>query len=130
VERRLPVEVLCTEAEGGVLGAEDAFRRLEARLPTLRGRRFFGVLAPDGTYRACVGRRPEDDPGGMSLWTIPGGPYARCTMRNWRDRTDEIGPTFDAIAARTRADPERPSVEWYRSERSLVLLLPVLEDAR
>lgn len=122
-----PVEVLFVEAVGGLAGAQEAFTALEQGLPSLRGRRFYGVLASDGSYRACMARRPDDDPAalGAEPWVIPGGSYARTRLLDWTARIPEIGRAFDAMAAAHEADPARPSIEYYRSRRELVLLLPI-----
>jgi hypothetical protein len=122
-----PVEVLFVEAVGGLAGAQEAFATLERGLASLRGRRFYGVYSCDGSYRACMARRPEDDPDAMGLesWVIPGGTYARTRLLDWTERLPEIGHAFDAMAAAHEADPARPSIEYYRSGRELVLLLPI-----
>ncbi len=54
------MEVMCVRAEGGPQGARDAFERLEAKLPSLRGRKFYGAYHA-GEYRACVALQPGDD---------------------------------------------------------------------
>lgn len=125
-----PIEVLCVTAEGGVAGGRVAFEWLESRLPGMRGRRFYGVMHRDGTYRACVVRAEGDDPGAMGLETdvLPGGAYARTTIPDWEERVAEIATTFDALAAGRSVDPERPSIEFYRSQKELVLFLPVAEE--
>jgi len=38
------VEVLCVESRSGVGGASSAFQKLESKLPTLKNRKFYGVL--------------------------------------------------------------------------------------
>ena len=54
--------------------APSAFQQLEARLPSLKQRRFYGVGLGD-EYRACVAIAPDDDPAAQPhpRWTIPGG---------------------------------------------------------
>ncbi len=115
-------------ADGGPQGAREAFDKLEARLPSLRGRKFYGTYHA-GEYRACVARQPGDDPlvYGLDTWMIPGGLYVREKMKNWSSQLSEIGKTFVVMAERERhrADPERPSIEFYRSKDELILLLPV-----
>jgi hypothetical protein len=125
--QRDPVEVLFVEAAGGVAGAKEAFTALEAGLPTLRGRRFYGVYFGGGSYRACMARRPEDDPAAMGLetWVLPGGRYARTRIDGWADRIHEIGGAFRAMASAHAEDPARPSIEFYRSRMELVLFLPI-----
>lgn len=115
-------------AEGGPAGAREAFTKLEGKLPSLRGRKFYGTYnVATGEYRACVAREPDDDPQRLGLATgvIQGGLYFREKMKNWASRTDEIGKTFMVMAERQRVDKNRPSVEFYRSQDELILLLPI-----
>jgi hypothetical protein len=64
----------------------------------------------------------------VATWTIPGGSYARGKLPNWSEHPDRIGPSFDRLvdAYRERIDPARPSIEWYKSQRELILLLPIV----
>jgi hypothetical protein len=125
---RPEVPVMYVESAAGLAGAAEAFRQLEARLPGLKRRKFYGTFQPpDGPYRACVAREPDDDPPAMGLatWTIPGGKYGRGKLANWEEHIPEIGRTFQRMALECERDPNRPSVEFYRSQRELELLLPV-----
>ena len=124
-----PIEVLCVTAEDGIAGAKPAFERLERCFSSLRGRRFYGVLQHDGTYRACVARAGGDDAEKMGLkpWVLPGGLYARTVIPNWEDHVAEIGVAFARMAEAHAEDPQRPSIEFYRSRKELILLLPIRE---
>jgi hypothetical protein len=125
---RPEVPVMYVESAAGLAGAAEAFRQLEARLPGLKRRKFYGTFQPpDGPYRACVAHEPGDDPPAMGLatWTIPGGKYSRGKLPDWEERIPEIGQTFQRMAQECERDPSRPSVEFYRSQRELELLLPV-----
>jgi hypothetical protein len=122
------IAVMYVESPTGLAGAAEAFRELEARLPGLKRREFYGTFQPpDGPYRACVAIAPGDDPARMGLarWTIPGGKYARGKLANWENHIPQIGQTFRRMAQECERDPSRPSVEFYRSQRELVLLLPI-----
>lgn len=124
------VPMMYLVAEGGPAGARDAFNKLEGKLPSLRGRKFYGTFQPaTGEYRACVAIESGDDPPRMGLATgvIPGGLFLREKLKNWMNRIDEIGKTFIAMAERekSRVDHSRPSVEFYRSQDELILLLPI-----
>jgi DNA gyrase inhibitor GyrI len=120
------IRVMYVKADGGLGGAADAFRRLESRLESLTGRKFYGIYQ-GGEYRACVEARADDEPSrlGLSPWTIPGGRYARRKMVGWQERIPEIGKTFDSMSHDYSPDLARPSVEFYRSSRELILFLPV-----
>jgi len=128
VVAREAIPVMYVESTTGLAGASEAFRQLEARLPSLKRRRFYGTFEPpDGPYRACVAIEPDDDPRAMGLaeWIIPGGEYGRGKLDNWADHIPEIGRTFERMARECERDPSRPSVEFYRSQKELVLLFPV-----
>ena len=103
-----------------------AFSLLEAGLPSLKGRKFYGVVI-DAEYRACVAITPDDDPAGLPhrRWLIPGGKYARTKILDWESRTHEIGPAFDAMSRALNIDPGRPRIEFYRGRKQLFLLAPV-----
>lgn len=129
-EKLNDIPVMYLVAEGGTAGARDAFKRLEGKLPSLRGRKFYGTFQPvTGEYRACVALEPGDEPDRMGLTrgVIPGGLYAREKMKDWMSRIDDIGRTFTALSERQRdrVDTTRPSVEFYRSQNDLILLLPI-----
>jgi hypothetical protein len=106
--------------------ASEAFQRLEERLASLRGRRFYGVVVGD-EYRACVAVAPDDDIAALALssWTLPGGRYARHKIDDWETYRDRIGPTIEALRQRPDFDPTRPCIEYYRSQRELLLQILV-----
>jgi hypothetical protein len=57
--------------------APDSFSRLEARLSSLKGRKFYGAVIGD-EYRACAALQPTDDVASLPHpWTLPGGKYVR-----------------------------------------------------
>ncbi|MHC5011600.1 MAG: hypothetical protein ACYTG6_11735 [Planctomycetota bacterium] len=127
IVQRTDLPVAFVRAEGGPAGSERAFEALEARLDTLRGRKFYATCRGSDD-RACVAIHEDDDPQALGLETgvIRGGPYARRRLQGgWQD----IGPTFAAMAADHDEDPERPCVEFHRRHDEVHLLLPVRERA-
>lgn len=121
-----PVKVMFVVSPDGPQGAGEAFDRLEARLSSLKGRKFYGTLL-NGEYRACVALEVQDAPAAMGLetWTIPGGAYARRKLEGWPERLPEIGQIFGALAAEYPRDAARPNVEFYRSQKELLLFMAV-----
>jgi len=122
------VQVLYVESATGLAGASEAFDRLEARFPSLKGRKFYGTFQPPaGPYRACTAVEPGDDATALGLptWVIPGGEYSRQKLLDWQAQISEIGKTFQSMAAEGERDSSRPSIEFYRSEKELVLFLPM-----
>lgn len=121
------IDVMCVLAQGGPEGGAAAFAALEGSLGSLRGRRFYGTYLT-GEYRACVAIAPGDDAAalGLQTWRIPGGDYEHRRLLEWPDHVAEIPSTFAAMAAGSRHDASRPSIEYYRSAKEVVLLQPVL----
>ena len=64
-----------------------AMQELEARLQSLKGRKFYGTYL-NGQYRACVALKDGDDPAdlGLKTWVIPGGEFARRKMKNYMEK--------------------------------------------
>jgi len=124
------VKVMFVVSPNGPQGAGEAFDRLEACLPSLKGRKFYGTMV-NGEYRACVALEAQDAPATMGLqtWTIPGGTYARRKLPGWSERLPEIGQIFGALAAEYARDPARPNVEFYRSQKELLLFMAVASTA-
>jgi len=124
------IKVMFLVSPSGPQGAGEAFDRLEARLPSLKGRKFYGTLL-NGEYRACVALEAQDAPATMGLesWTIPGGAYARRKLERWPERLPEIGQIFGALAAEYPRDSARPNVEFYRSQKELILFMAVASPA-
>ena len=120
------IRVMCIVAIGGLEGIKDAWEKLEAPLPSLKGRKFYGTYL-NGEYRACVALRDDDNPAslGLDTWTIPGGTYGRRKIENWSEDTSEIAKTFAAMTAEYPVDTMRPGIEFYRSQKELILYLPV-----
>ena len=106
--------------------APEAFKALEARLPSLRGRKFYGVVLGD-EYRACVAIDSTDDPRALPhpTWILPGGKYVRRRILDWEEHLDLIGPTFQALLRRPDVDRSRPCIEFYRSQKELLVMVPV-----
>jgi hypothetical protein len=127
-----PVMRVRADMKGG--GPAAAMSLLESRLPTLKGRRFYGIfrVLPDGEeYYASVVRIDTDDPNGMHLETgvIPGGRYARRKIMNWETiiRDGQLPRLMEdfASAHSHEVDSRRFTLEFYRSQAELLLFLPV-----
>ena len=106
--------------------APKAFKELEAKLSSLKGRKFYGVVLGD-EYRACVAIDPQDDPFSLPhpTWTLPGGRYIRRRLPDWTENIHLIGPTFETLCRRSDFDPSRPCIEYYRSKKELLVMVPV-----
>jgi hypothetical protein len=104
--------------------APAAFDRLEARLPSLKGKKFYGAVI-DGQYRACAAI--DEDAAGIDLprWVIPGGRYLVRTIADWEQHRETIGATVAALLDRDDLDRTRPVIEFYRSQAELRILAPI-----
>src|SRR5262245_29710582 len=104
------VQVMYVESATGLAGVADAFDRLEARFPSLKGRRFYGTFQPPaGPYRACTAIEPDDDAPslGLKTWVLPGGTYSRQKLLKWSARIPAIGETFQRMAKEGERDSSR-----------------------
>jgi hypothetical protein len=116
------------KADGGLSGVKKAWENLESKIGSLKGRKFYGTYCAEfREYRACVAMTDSDDPAvlGLDVGIISGGKYAEAKISDWPANIDKIPETFDKLAAEYEADNTRPGIEYYRSQRELILLLPV-----
>jgi hypothetical protein len=128
------LRVLRVKANWKEGGPPKAFELLEAKLPTLKGRKFYGcfrAMTEVEEYYACVGRIESDDPDRMQLeaGVIPGGWYVREKLMDWEKNIPEIGRRFREMERGNEVDSSRPSIEFYRSRGEVLLFLPVRKEA-
>lgn len=129
----IPVMRVRADMKGkGSAGPADAMWRLESKLTTLKGRKFYGTFrdTPEGEeYFACVAMIDSDDPIKMQLeaGVIPGGKYARRKVLGWEKviREGRLSGLFREMIDANDPDFTRPSIEYYRSQIELLLYLPV-----
>lgn len=121
------IKVMYVKSEKGVRGAVAAFDALEAKLMTLKGRKFYGVAWSSGEYWACVALIPDDQPQGLGLevGTIPGGKYAQKRIHNWEKHASRIGQGFQELVKGNDVDDVRPSIEFYHGMNYIVARVPV-----
>ena len=122
------LQVMYVESTAGTAGAAAAFDQLESRLSSLKRRRFYGTFQrPLGPYRACVAVEGGEDAAvvGLKTWEIPGGKYSRRKLLNWQAEISRIGEAFESMAKERSCDMSRPSIEFYSSQKEVVLFLPV-----
>ena len=126
----LPVLVVEKDGDPGK-AAGAAFSELEAALPSLRGRRFYGYYDPKANrYFACVLAK-DDDALDLDRRSLPGGAYARSRLRGQPPELyARIGEAFETIAKSVAVDSSRPWLENYRSEGEVDVLVPVQASVR
>lgn len=117
------------KSDNGPVGASHAFTKLESYLPSLKGRKFYGLTYDEGqTYFAGVIPTSEDKPGlwGLEVKNIPAGRYVKTKIKDWSRNLDQILPKFELMSQENKEDLSRPRIEFYRSQTELILLLPVI----
>ena len=134
VTRLEDIIVARVRAEGGPAGPKRAFDELESRMSSLHGRKMYGVFygsGPEETYYACVKLDDEhEDDMGFERGTIPGGRYARRRVDDWAGNEEQLAKRFEelekhCVEAGLELDPDRPGIEFYRSMRDMVIMVPV-----
>jgi len=110
-----------------------AWRQLESKLPTLKGRKFYGLIYNDSSgsvyYAAVQPLDAEEEVAlGFPSLVLNGGKYARVKLMDWTKHTEEIPAIFDQLAQAVPPDTTRPTIEFYRSQSELHLLIPVADN--
>lgn len=114
-------------------GIEAAWKDLESKLTTLKGRRFYGLTVCEGdglAYFAGVETSDHEEIAELGLPTmkIKSGRYARVKLNDWRDHKDDIGKIFDQLMQDHDMDPGGACIEFYRSLSELHLLIPLAKS--
>ena len=112
---------------------EAAWRALESKLDSLKGRKYYGVCQNDkggSVYYAGLEplSREEAQQLGLPTLFLRGGTYARVKLSDWPRHTDRIGSIFEELEKSLSTDPARPVLEYYRSHSELHLLAPLAEN--
>ena len=124
------VKLMCLKSPDGPISAGKTFDKLESKLPSLKGRRFYGLSKLEGdniTYFACVKVQGEEDASNFGLQEIvlPKGEYEREAIMDWEDHIDQIPEQFDKMGSKNLVDHQRFFVEYYRSQKELILMVPI-----
>lgn len=124
------IKLMCLESPNGPQSAAATFDRLESKLLSLKGRKFYGFFRiVDGVEHYFAGVRIEDgdDPDSLGLVriTIKSGKYDRELIEDWEKYIDMIPSTFAAMVKRNNALHINCGIEYYRSQKELYLLLPL-----
>lgn len=124
-----PVKILYIPSENGISGAEEAFTKLESSLPTLKNRKFYGLVfgaPPHETYWACVAfTRSDSAISGCKIGEIPGGKYVQERIYNWEKNIDALGKTFKRLTDENTIDSSRPCVEYYHGMNYMIVRIPI-----
>jgi hypothetical protein len=124
------LDLLVAKADRFPEGAPAAFEKVESRLPSLRGRKLYGVVfgGANGIEYYAGAARLDADEGerlGLPLLTVAAGTWARAKLVRWQERRDEIGSLVDRVIADAGIDSSRPVLEYYKTASELHVLVPV-----
>ena len=124
------VKLICVKSPDGPVSASKSFDNLERKLPSLKGRKFYGMSKLEGdnlTYFACVKVQGEEDTSevGFQEIVLPKGEYEREVIIDWEEHTDQISEQFEKIESKNIVDPQRFFVEFYKSQKELILMVPI-----
>jgi hypothetical protein len=122
--------IVCRAAADRPDEIKAAWHTLESKLSTLKGRKFYGLSysnASESAYYAGVAPLHAEEGAalGFPSLLLQGGKYARVKLMDWPNHTEEIPPIFDQLERAVSRDPTRPSLEFYRSQSELHLLVPL-----
>lgn len=101
----------------------------ERRLGSLKGRKLYGYqYGPlgTGTYTFAATILPNDHMQEFETMDSPSGLFARICLEG-PDRHDQIGLAFEALfeAYDDQVDTTRPSIECYKDNNTVDVLLPI-----
>lgn len=129
IEIDSPIDTLCLQTDDVPNGIKGIFHELETRVGNLQGKKFYGAVLCEGDkllYKACVKKEPGMNIPGTAEYIIPPGKYARTVMKDWPGKIPMIKDTFMEMMKQHEPDHSRPQVEYYKSEKELILLQPVV----
>ena len=127
------IQLVVCRAKEFPAGIKDSWDQLESRLPSLKGRKFYGLTFMENDQLAYyAGLEPLNEEEiaslGFPILTLKGGKYARVKLMDWNEHTDQISEIFGELMKQYKKDPSGPTVEFYRSQSELHLLIPLLAD--
>ncbi len=126
------LRLMVTRADEFPGGIKTAWNRLESRLSALKRRKFYGVTCCADSqlvYFAGVVAASDEEVTALGLptMTIRGGKYARAKLLDRPNHTDKIGQILSKLMRDSPTDPNEPTLEYYRSQSELHLLIPLAE---
>jgi predicted transcriptional regulator YdeE len=110
------LRLMVTRADEFPSGIRAAWDRLESRLSSLKGRKFYGVVLCEESqmvYYAGVEPASEEEVSllGLATMIVKGGKYARAKLLDWPNHTNKIGEIFAELMRDFGVDPKGPTVE-------------------
>jgi hypothetical protein len=124
--------LIVSRADAFPSGIGAAWDKLESKLSSLKGRKFYGVVLREGSESVYyAGMVPVSDAEvtslGFPIMMIKGGKYARAKLFDWPNHRERIGEIFDELMRDFEKDPNGTEIEYYRSQSELHLLIPLAQ---
>lgn len=131
------IKLMCLKSPEGPMTAGVTFDKLESALSSLKGRKFYGLFKIENgveTYLSCTQIEEGDEPEKNNFFrdTIPRGIYERDKLDNWEKKWDGgkiegLPELFQSMRRKNKGniDEDRFSVEFYRSRKELILMVPL-----
>jgi predicted transcriptional regulator YdeE len=126
------IKVASVKSTNGPQSAGQAFMKLERRMTSLRGRKMYGLYYPKSRdyYAGVKIDNLNQSRMGLEECEIPYGKYARFKIKEWGRKIHDINLYFKKLINLCKdynyiEDFERPEIEFYRSQKELIVLLPV-----
>jgi hypothetical protein len=126
-----PMQVVGLQVQRFPEDVKTTFGKIEQKLITKSGRQFFGALSvqkDDVAYKACMVPTDEFEhlALGLELYMLPGGKYVTNKLVNWSKNTHLIKEVFSEMEFKYKFDAQRPQLEYYKNNRELILMLPIV----
>jgi predicted transcriptional regulator YdeE len=133
IVNQLDIELVVCRADEFPAGIKESWERLESKLASLKGRKFYGLTFWEDDHLVYyAGLQPADEAEirdlGFPTMTLKGGKYARVKLTDWNNHTNEIVAIFDQLMKEYKKDPSGPTVEFYRSHTELHLMIPLVQN--
>jgi hypothetical protein len=110
---------------------QSTFDSLEKKILKKSQRKMLGALNVSNDipeYKACIEQSEIDNPAflGLESYLLPGGKYISGKLINWTLNTHLIKEMFGEMSHKYLFDATRPQLEYYKSKRELILMLPIM----
>ena len=110
------LRLMVTRADEFPSGIRAAWDRLESRLSSLKGGKFYGVALCEESqmvYYAGVEPASQEEVSllGLATTIVKGGKYARAKLLDWPNHTNKIGEIFVELMRDFGVDHKGPTIE-------------------
>lgn len=128
-QRKNDIRLFGVQAASFPDGVQQAWQDLHKRLPSTKGRNFYGISHGTANgkivYTACVEEiyDGEGEAYGCKPFTLPQGEYMGEAIPDFMHQIEKIGAVFQALLARDDYDPNGVCVEQYLNETDVVCML-------